>query len=291
MITETLKQTIVKELGKRRVNFTGSDAKFALSLGINTAQYSQIKNGKTERILSNANWISLARILELSVTNEAKWNTADTPVFKFVSGQLKFCQDHAASRLLCDVADIGKSYTAKVYVRSNTDAVYIDCSQVKSKQKLVRAIAKEFGVGYAGKYSEVYADLVFYLKSLPAPLIILDEAGDLDYGAFLELKALWNALERTCGWYMMGADGLKAKIQRSIDNKKVGYTELFSRYGSRYQRATPDGAADSTDFKQAHAAMIIKANAPEADVRKMIVATDCSLRRIYDEIKKSRRVA
>ncbi len=286
MITTELKQTIVKELAKRRVNFTGSDAKFAISININTAQYSRIKNGETERVLSDANWISLARILELNVTDKFEWKTASTPVFQFITGQLKFCQDNAASRLLCDIADIGKTYCAKVYVRNNANAIYIDCSQVKSKQKLVRAIAKEFGVGHTGKYAEVYADLVYYLRSLPAPLIIIDEAGDLDYSAFLELKALWNATERTCGWYMMGADGLKNKIQRSIDNKKVGYTELFSRYGSRYQKATPDGIADRTDFLQVHAALIIKANAPEADIKKLIASTDGSLRRIFDEIKK-----
>ena len=161
----------------------------------------------------------------------------------------------------------------------------------KSKQKLVRAIAKEFGVGHTGRYHEVYADLVYYLRSLPAPLIILDEAGDLDYSAFLELKALWNATERACGWYMMGADGLKAKIQRSIDNKKVGYTELFSRYGSRYQKATPDGIDARTEFRQVHAVLIIKANAPEANLKELIVKTDLSLRRIFDEIKKTRRAA
>jgi len=38
-----------------------------------------------------------------------------------------------------------------------------------------------------------YEDLVFYLKTLPYPLIIFDEAGDLQYDAFLEIKALWNA--------------------------------------------------------------------------------------------------
>ncbi len=43
------------------------------------------------------------------------------------------------------------------------------------------------------------------------PLVVLDEAGDLQYEAFLELKALWNATEMCCGWYMMGADGLRRR--------------------------------------------------------------------------------
>ena len=287
MITTELKQRIVAELAERRNNFAGSDAKFAVSIGINNAQYSRIKNGETERVISDQNWLSLARILEIPVGNTPVWNIARTPVFDFITGQLAFCQSNATSRLLCDIADIGKTFSAKAYVKSNKNAIYVDCSQVKTKQKLVRFIAKEFGVGHTGKYSDVYADLVFYLRSLPSPLIILDEAGDLDYAAFLELKALWNATERSCGWYMMGADGLREKIRRSIDCKKVGYTEIFSRYGSRYQKASPDGSEELRKFKTVHAALIIKANCSEdVNVQQMVARTDYSLRRIADELRK-----
>ena len=287
MITTELKQRIVLELAERRNNFAGSDAKFAVSIGINNAQYSRIKNGETERVISDQNWLSLARILEIPVGNAPVWNIARTPVFNFITGQLAFCQSNATSRLLCDIADIGKTFTAKAYVKVNKNAIYVDCSQVKSKQKLVRFIAKEFGVGHTGKYSDVYADLVFYLRSLPSPLIILDEAGDLDYAAFLELKALWNATERSCGWYMMGADGLREKIRRSIDCKKVGYTEIFSRYGSRYQKASPDGSEELRKFKTVHAALIIKANCDQdVNVQQMVARTDYSLRRIADELRK-----
>jgi hypothetical protein len=287
MMTTELKQKILTALAEKRSNFAGSDAKFAISLGINNAQYSRIKNGETERVISDQNWVSLARRLEVPIGNAPQWNTARTPVYNFIYQQLAFCQQNAASCLLCDVPDIGKTYTAKQYVKASKNAIYVDCSQVKTRQKLIRFIAKEFGVGYTGKISDVYADLVFYLRSLPNPLIILDEAGDLDYQAFLELKALWNAAERCCGWYMMGADGLKEKIRRSIDHKKVGYTELFSRYGSRYQKASPDSHDELRQFKSIHAALIIKANCQEqVDIQKMIVRTDYSLRRIADELRK-----
>jgi hypothetical protein len=287
MMTPVLKQKILSALAEKRSNFAGSDAKFAVSLGIAHAQYSRIKNGETDRVLSDQNWVSLARRLEVSIGNTPEWNTARTPVYNFIYQQLAFCQENAASRLLCDVPDIGKTYTAKQYVKASKNAIYVDCSQVKTRQKLIRFIAKEFGVGHTGKIGDVYADLVFYLRSLPNPLIILDEAGDLDYQAFLELKALWNATERCCGWYMMGADGLKEKIRRSIDHKKVGYTELFSRYGNRYQKASPDSGEELKKFKSVHAALIIKANCKEeVNIQQMIVRTDYSLRRIQDELRK-----
>lgn len=286
MITNELKTKVLAKLAEKRSNFDGSDAKFATSLGINAAQYNRIKKGELERVLSDSNWISLARQMEVSLRNLPEWKTAKTPLFEYVTRQLSYCQENSASRLLCDIADIGKSYTAKQYVKSSRNAIYVDCSQVKTKQKLIRFIAKEFGVGHTGKYADVYADLVFYLRSLSAPLIILDEAGDLDYPAFLELKALWNAMEGFCGWYMIGADGLKEKMRRSIECKKVGYTEVFSRYGNRYQKASPDNAEELKRFITVHAAMIIKANDPDADVQRMIAKSDFSLRRIFDELTK-----
>jgi DNA transposition AAA+ family ATPase len=288
MITEELKQRVVEALAKRRETFGGTDAKFAIHLGISHSQYSRIKRGDTKQVLSDANWISLARKLEVPIGSTREWKTAPTPTYKFITGQLEFCRLNAASRILCDVPDIGKTYTARLYARSYANVVYCDCSQVKTRQKLIRHLAKEFGVGHTGFLSEVQADLVFYLRSLPQPLIILDEAGDLEYQAFLELKALWNATERCVGWYMMGADGLREKMRRSIDFKKVGYAELFSRYGNRYQKASPDTGEEMKQFKAVHAAMIIKANSPETvKVQQLISSSDYSLRRIYDEITKS----
>ena len=83
---------------------------------------------------------------------------------------------------------------------------------------------------------------------LPNPMIIIDEAGDLDYNAFLVLKELWNATEGTCGWYMMGADGLRNKIERGIAHKQVGYKEIFSRYSERYTSVVPSGTTDRMSF-------------------------------------------
>jgi DNA transposition AAA+ family ATPase len=287
MITTELKNKTIDAVKQRKQTFGGSDSKLAVSLGINPAQFSRIMNGETEKVLSDAAWISLARQLNVNLKGKADWKTANTPVYKSISAILSKCQGDSICSIICDAADIGKTFTAKEYVRSNKHAIYIDCSQVKTKQKMVRAIAKEFGVGHTGRYNDVYEDLVYYLSTLSSPIIILDEAGDLDYAAFLEIKALWNATERSCGWVMMGADGLKEKIRRAIDNKKVGYTEIFSRFGKRYQRLTPEGKEEYQKFTSTQAALIIQANTkPNVDVRQLIVKTDGSLRRIHTELSK-----
>ncbi|MDR1370917.1 MAG: ATP-binding protein [Dysgonamonadaceae bacterium] len=293
MITTELKNKILEKLARSREMFTGSDAKFSVSIGINNAQYSRIKNGDIEKVLSEAQWVTIARRLNVSLTELPEWKTANTPVFQYITTQLQMCQEQSVSAILCDLSDIEKTYTAKRYSETHRSAVYVDCSQVKSKQKLIRYIAKEFGVGSTGKYADVYEDLVFFLKTLPTPLIILDEAGDLQYDAFLEIKALWNATEMACGYYMMGADGLKEKMHRAINTKKVGYTEIFSRFGKRYGKVIPVSREESEKMLQASAAMIIKANAiGSTDINRLLKSTlgednIPSLRRIYKELSKA----
>lgn len=290
MITESIKKSILESMKENRAVFGGSDAKYAKTLGISASQYSRIMRGETERILSDANWMSIARRLGVEITNAAKWNVAETPVYQYITAQLRKCQDESLSALLCDCSDIGKTFSARTYCRLNTNAVYVDCSQVKTKTQMVRYIAKEFGVSYTGRYSDVYEDLVFYLKTLPRPLVILDEAGDLQYEAFLEIKAMWNATEGCCGWYMMGADGLREKITRSINCSKVGYTEIFSRFGKRYLRAIPSNKDERDRMMYTTAAMIIKANSdrnPDELYRRTLGDDGMpSLRRIYKEIRK-----
>lgn len=274
---------------KDEANKFESNAKFAVVLDINPAQLSRLVHNDTDRVVSNAKLMQIARQLNVPENPSAAWNTVKTEAFEFVYEQLKACQQNSISGILCDIADIGKSHTAKVYCRENRNAVYIDCSQVKNRQKLIKKIAKEFGIDHEGRYHVIYEDLTQYIRSMTAPLIVLDEAGDLEYPAFLELKALWNATEFSCGWYMMGADGLQEKLERSRRLKRVGFTEIFSRFGSRYQRVTPADHESQQEFKKRQMAQIATGNNSKVTPKEMFIKTNGSLRRVYIEIQKQKR--
>ncbi len=286
MITTENKKLIVEKL-KAQIENYASQAKMAVAFSISSAQMSRILGGEVERVISDAAFITIARKLNLQLGNKAVWNTAQTPVFKFIFSQLEDCKAQGFSALLCDRADIGKTYTAKIFANENKNTVYIDCSQVKTKSRLIRKIAESFGSDSKGKLTDVYDDLVFHLNGLEKPLVILDEAGDLDPSAFLEIKALWNATEYSCGWYMMGADGLRAKVNKNMNNKKIGYAELFRRFGTRFQKISPDGVEDLERFTKSQTAAIAKANGV-TDIQTLFTRTQGSLQRIYFEIIKSK---
>jgi len=291
MITTGNKERILAAIAANRKNYP-SDAKHAAALGISTSVYSNLKKGQTEKALSDANWISIARRLDVSLRDGIAWKGARTATYEYITAQLTACQERSLSVLLCDLPNIGKTFTARWYVSEHANAVYVDCSQVKTKRALVRKIAREFGIDVTGKYQDAYEDLVYYLRSMQRPLVILDEAGDLQYEAFLELKALWNATEMCCGWYMMGADGLRAKITRSVEAQKVGYAEMFSRYGGRYSRVTPEEGRERDAFLLEQARVVAEVNAPEgADVGAIVRRCGGGLRRVYTEIEKLKKGA
>jgi DNA transposition AAA+ family ATPase len=266
-----------------------SNNKLARILDINPAQLSQIINGKTDRILSDANWMSIARRLDVKLNEQSSWVTVKTSTFEYIYTALTSCQEFSVSGIICDQTDIGKTYTALVYAKENRNVAYIDCSQVRDKDRLIRCIAREFGLDSNGRYRDVYADLVFYLKNVVnKALVILDEAGDLPYRDFLELKSIWNATPNVTGWFMMGADGLKAIIERRIESKKVGYAEIFSRYGNRFQKVVPSGKEQSKDFNARQIYSIGKANGVK-DLQKLYARCGGSLRRIYTEVQKQKQ--
>lgn len=245
-ITADYKQKVLDALLEQRNNFDGSDAAFAKQWGLNGAIFSRLKSGEIERIVKDAQWLNIGR--ELNVTlNERKWSMAKTEVFEMIEEDVVFCQEFAKSKICVDDCGIGKTYSAKYLSRKLKNCFYLDASQAKTKQQFIRLFAKTIGVDF-GKYWEMKANIKHYLKMLPNPVVIIDEAGDLEYNAFLELKEFWNATEGACGWYLIGADGLREKISRGINSKKVGFRELFSRYSEKYTSPVPHGVVEREAF-------------------------------------------
>lgn len=238
VLTTDFKKKVLAAIERQRANFEGSDTAFSKSLGINNSIYSRMKKGETDGLLPMVRWMMLAREFDIEL-NERKWKAARTEVFQIIEEEVLFCQQHAKARICVDDCGIGKTFTARYLSRTLKNCFYVDASQCRTKTAFVRALAKAVGTESKGRFAEIKALLIYQIKSLSAPVIIIDEAGDLEYEAFLMLKELWNATEHACGWYMMGADGLRAKIERGIENKRVGFREIFSRYSEKFTTITP----------------------------------------------------
>lgn len=288
MITSEYKNSVRTALLDRRPNFGGTNAQFAKIYGISGAIYSRLQNGETERIISDSQWIQIGRELEVNA-RKSNWKVVRTKVYTEIEDSIKFCQIHSNSMVLVDDCGIGKTFSAKNIVKTLTNAFYIDCSQAKSKQQFVKLLAKTIGLDNKGKYIDVKSNLKYYLNQLERPVIILDEAGDLEYTAFLELKEFWNATDGFCGWFMMGADGLKAKIEKGINSKKVGFAEIFSRFSDEYIKLTPISIDKKKAFRQELLHQVAKANhtgtIPVENLVKQCLDKNTTLRHLDTLIK------
>lgn len=288
MITAEYRDTVRTTLLSRRTNFGGTNAQFAKIYGLSGAIYSRLSNGETERIISDSLWIQIGRELQIS-SKTSNWKVVRTKVYTEIEDSIKFCQGFGASMVLVDDCGIGKTFSAKNVVKTLKNAFYVDCSQAKSKQLFIKLLAKTIGLDNKGKYADVKANLKYYLNELDSPVIILDEAGDLEYTAFLELKELWNATDGFCGWFMMGADGLQSKIEKGINSKKVGFAEIFSRFSDEFIRLTPVGTSDKKAFRYELLKQVAKANhsgtVPVENLVKQCLDKNTTLRHLDTLIK------
>lgn len=259
-LTKEFKDKIVEAMIERRKLYDGSNGAFAKTLGMSASIFSRLYNsGERDGILKAAQWIMLARDLGISV-DDRKWNVARTDVYAMIEEDILFCKAHSKAKIFVDDCGIGKTFTAKCLSRTIKNCFYVDASQAKTKQAFIRLLAKTVGADSKGRYMEVKEMLKFYIKGLNRPIVIIDEAGDLEYEAFLELKELWNATENYCGWYMMGADGLRAKIERGITNKRVGFAEIFSRYSEKFSTIVPRDKQEKNLFYKKLISDVLSAN-------------------------------
>ncbi|MBD3748543.1 MAG: ATP-binding protein [Sphingobacteriales bacterium] len=271
-LTEDFKQKVFNALLEQRKNYGGNDKAFATSYGLHPSIWSRIKGGEAPgQLVSQGQILHIARELNVSA-NERKWNMARTEVYDAISDDVITCQKHSKAMVLVDDCAIGKTYTAKHLSKKLINCFYVDASQCKTKQLFVRSFAKAIGVDSDGKVAHVKENIKYYLSNvLQKPIVIIDEAGDLDYGAFLELKEFWNATENMCGWYMMGADGLRTKIEKGVRGKKVGFREILSRYSNKFMKIVPIGQEDRNLFYRKLITDVLSVNtADKAVIEKLV---------------------
>lgn len=269
-LTNEYKKRVIEAVLEARENFGGSDAAFSKQLQIHNSVYSRLKSGQIDGLLSDAQYLTIGRMFEVSINNR-KWNFVKTDVVRMIEEEVLFCKKHSKARILVDEPEIGKTQAAKYLSRTLRNCFYLDCSQAKTKKLFVSKLARAIGVDQTGKISDILENVKYSLKILENPIVILDEAGDVEYSVILIIKELWNSTENICGWYMMGADGLKQKFVSGISSKKVGFRELFSRYSSRFSTIVPMEKTEKIDFYKQLLTEVLAANTEDKAIVKGIV--------------------
>jgi hypothetical protein len=246
-ITIEQKQKIRNAMLESRKNFGGTDKAFAHSLGIHESVYSRLNKGETEGLLSVGQWLNIGRKFQ-ATENEHELKLVKTEVYFALEDNFNFCQATRTSMVLVDDCGIGKTRCAVDIISKMKNAFYIDCSQSHTKIRFVKQLAMALGCDTTGKYYDTLETVKYALNILTNPFICLDEFGDLEYNAYLELKGIMNATKHNCTWFAIGADGLRSKITKGINNHKVGFAEIFSRFSDDFVTLVPRNPDERKEF-------------------------------------------
>lgn len=246
-ISQKLIEKCVSALKEAAGNYGGSSSQFARKFGMSASVWSEIKNGRTENKLSAQKWLNIAAMLGVKESDRS-WKMARTEVFDAIEEGVRACKEFSWGMIFVDKCAIGKTYSAKYLAKTLKNCFYLDGSQCKTKILFTRTLAQTIGVDASGRYQDVKLRVKNALNVLEKPVVIVDEAGDLEYNAFLDLKEFYNATEGSCGWYMMGANGLRKKITDGISREAVGFEEIFSRFSDSYAHVVPSGKEEQVEF-------------------------------------------
>lgn len=300
-LTTEQKQAIGAKLmdAFKRSGFT-SRMKYARSIGISSTDFSNIASEKwlqNDKLVGVGKWLRIARSVGFEFTPAEKWVTARTETFLTITRQLEICQTESLAAIFCDRAGIGKTHACREYAATHRNAFYINGGLHPNRFRFVRALAQAAGMEAKGSAEDVLADFVYYMKSLERPILIIDEAGDMDNSTYRLLKRLYNELEFVCGFYMVGAPDLKKRIENSIRLRKNSFEEVYSRFGGRYIHVVPQEPNAQRKFIQLQVEQVCKANGlkdPEqlhAVVVKSLEDLGRGLRYARIQVKKSRIAA
>jgi len=291
------KKRITEMLAQQQEMQGISDRKFALKLGIANSTLSYIKKDETRSRVGESTWLILAQAVNFTRNDSDKWYFAETKVSKYLFTQFTLAQQFGATAMLADEPGIGKTFCMKEYARTHAEVMCIDCSVNNTKGSFIRAIAQAVGVQGKGRLQEVLDSAIYAVKLMDKPLFIFDEAGDLENGALLQLKKLYNALEGRCGLYLLGSDGFKSKLQRGVEYDKLGYTEIYSRFDCNFKKALSPNLKEQADEMKQMAAAVMTANGLSGDELQKAITNcfdprkgRCDLRRTEREVMKARRM-
>ena len=199
------------------------------------------------------------------------WRMARTDVFNMIEQYVDFCKEYSKAMMFVDECAIGKTYSALYLSRNRKNCFYLDATQCRSRRSFILHLARCIGSD-EGTVEEMEDSIKYTLCNIPSPVVIIDEAGALSYAALESLHGLWNGTENMCGWFMMGSDGLRTKLQNGKGrSRKNSFKELFSRFSSKYYSIVPTGKDDRLLFYRRLITDVLSVNVSDREMVKKVV--------------------
>lgn len=229
-MTDHLK--LVKAIDEQ-ILIVGSQNKLATKLGISSAQLTNIRTNKLDKV-SHDMLHNISN--QLGIFNG--WRIASTTNLKRVTNICIHAQKFQVAKAISFAPGTGKTEGLKQYSKNTPNTYYVEAEEYWSKKIFLNEIRKSMGIddGAIG-INELIESIITKLNKIDKPLLIIDEADKLKDGVINLFKSLYN--KSSCGFILSGTPHFTKRIKKGIRLKKMGYAEIYSRLGGEFLALHP----------------------------------------------------
>lgn len=234
------KQKIV-DLLKIYIKQKGSQNKAATSLKISSAVVSHLINGNWEPYTDDM----FRKIGNQLGYNSKNWQFVHTHNAKILLEDLeKAKQQQSVITVLAD-AGSGKSEITKKFTEATPEAIRIECAGYWDEKYFLQEILLQMGVKNPhNRVPQMMNEIINRLSNYDTPpILIIDEVDKLGDRLLYFLITFYNELKWKCAIVLLSTYYFKKRLEDGLRNRRKGYEELYSRYGT-YVEFEQTSAAD-----------------------------------------------
>lgn len=219
----------------------------ALKSGVNAGYVSQMLRGKfsttvndTETPIGDKHFYKLAEWAGLAIKKQY-WKTINTTQFKQIIPALEQCRNTGRGATLICETGMGKSYIVDKYCKMNAHHTYriVVNSQYRVNDilsDLLDMLGLETGWSAALKLRRIIKKLSELKRSGAKPVIIIDEAENLEMPTLKLMKGLYDGIKDHTAIVMIATPQLISKLEKMKKRDLPGIPQFCRRIkaGIRY---------------------------------------------------------
>jgi DNA-binding Xre family transcriptional regulator len=209
-------------LAKKQV----SKVKLSKKIGISHAVLTYIDQEQWEMV-SDEMLLKIINALKVDRTDD--FQLIKTENFNTIQSN---CNDAAQRHLMLGLVGYtgaGKTTALNQYYKQTPNVYYVECKNIMNRKQFFANILKELGLNVAGTVYDMVNRIIEEFNSKENPLLIIDEAGKLSHTLILDLHDLRNATQFNLGIILSGCEYFKDNLETSVNRRKQGMPEFYSR--------------------------------------------------------------
>jgi len=231
----------IVDLLKMYITQKGSQNKAATSLkGVSAAVISHLINGNWEPYSDDM----FRNIGNQIGYNSQNWQFAITTNARILLEDLNKAKQQQSVLTILAPAGSGKSEITKKYASEVPEAIRIECAGYWDEKHFLQEILTQMGIRNPhNKVPQMMYEIISSLKNYKTPpILILDEVDKLRDPLLYFLITFYNELKWKCSIVLLSTYYFKKRLDDGLRNRKKGYEELVSRYGTYIHFEQTSGA-------------------------------------------------